>query len=405
MTRPVITLTDLALAAALVAAAACGGGKSSNPTGPTEAGAGRGVTLTPPPLLSPTNDAEVVSADAVWLVMGRAESSSPRPFWYVVELSADPAFSGTLYTNERVTPAPDGPTSVVVNVPLQPGTKYFWRVRAEDGANSSVFSTPARFALVTPVALEPPSPRSPAHGHSTTSLRPDLVVDNSGATVAAGAIQYIFVVALDQAFTQVVAHHSTLRADGPATTLRPDADLPADRLLFWRVYAYNGAVVSAPSVTQAFRTPSGPAPGSPGSPVPPPTPGGRPPDPPPGGKLPLPNMFAMIQQMANQHPEALRNSCQHHGGTWEFMDRVVNALRAHDTRWGYNWKRGVVGDPSLDVVAYHWGAGPDEGSTNVYLIDIIVGHCGPDPSAGWGDVTDVTLESGTIGRWTGRGRF
>ncbi len=116
-------------------------------------------------------------------------------------------------------------------------------------------------------------------------------------------------------------------------------------------------------------------------------------------------MYSVVAQVAAQYPQALRNSCQHAGGTWEFMDRVVNALRAHDTRWGYNWKRGNVGDPSLDVVDYNWGSGPDEGSTNVYIIDIIVGHCGGDPSPGWGDVTDVTLSSGTIGRWTGRGRF
>jgi hypothetical protein len=87
------------------------------------------------------------------------------------------------------------------------------------------------------------------------------------------------------------------------------------------------------------------------------------------------------------------------------MDLVVDTLRQHDTRWGYNWKRGRVGDPSMDVVDYHWGAGPDEGSTQVYIIDIIGGHCGSSPSAGWGDVTDKTYSAGGVGRWTGRGRF
>jgi len=116
-------------------------------------------------------------------------------------------------------------------------------------------------------------------------------------------------------------------------------------------------------------------------------------------------MSAVVNQIAAQYPAALRNSCQDHGGTWEFMDRVVNELRRYDTRWGYNWKRGNVGDPSKDVVDYHHGAGPDEGSTAVYIIDVIGGHCGPSPSPAWGDVTDVTYQGGTIGRWTGRGRF
>jgi len=76
-----------------------------------------------------------------------------------------------------------------------------------------------------------------------------------------------------------------------------------------------------------------------------------------------------------------------------------------DTRWGYNWKRGVVGDPSLDVLAYHRYRGPDEGATEVYLVDIILGHCGDAPTATWIDITQVTREAGAIGRWTGRGRF
>ena len=63
------------------------------------------------------------------------------------------------------------------------------------------------------------------------------------------------------------------------------------------------------------------------------------------------------------------------------MDRVVDALRLEDTRWGYNWKRGVVGDPSLDVIVYNYSAGPDEGNPNVYAVDILGGHCGPSPYA------------------------
>lgn len=116
-------------------------------------------------------------------------------------------------------------------------------------------------------------------------------------------------------------------------------------------------------------------------------------------------MSHVVQQVASQYPGALQNSCQSGGGTWEFMDRVVDALRQYDTRWGYNGKRGDVNDPSQDVIDYHWGAGPDEGSTEVYIIDIITGHCGPSPGWNWVDQTGATAAAGTIGRWTGRGRF
>jgi hypothetical protein len=131
----------------------------------------------------------------------------------------------------------------------------------------------------------------------------------------------------------------------------------------------------------------------------------RTPDPEEGTRLPLPNMSGLIARMASEHQDTFRNSCQDQGGSWEFMDLVVDELRRQDTRWGYNWKRGNAGDPSKDVVDYHWGRGDDEGSTEVYIIDVIGGHCGGNPTPIWNDVTDVTFNSGTVGRWTGRGRF
>jgi hypothetical protein len=116
-------------------------------------------------------------------------------------------------------------------------------------------------------------------------------------------------------------------------------------------------------------------------------------------------MLHVVQQVANARPDLLRNSCQEHGGSWGFMDLVVDTLRTYDTRWGYNWKRGNVGDPSMDVIDYNYGAGRDEGTTEVYIIDIIGGHCGSSPNPVWNDVTDATRDGGSIGRWTGRGRF
>lgn len=125
-------------------------------------------------------------------------------------------------------------------------------------------------------------------------------------------------------------------------------------------------------------------------------------DPAPGLRLGLPEMGRVVEEVAARFPDALRSSCQEHGGSWDFLDRLVDELRTRDTRWGYNWKRKVVGDPSLDAINYHWGAGPDEGSTEVYTIDVIMGHCGDNPSPTWMELTD---ENGPGAMWTGRGRF
>jgi hypothetical protein len=116
---------------------------------------------------------------------------------------------------------------------------------------------------------------------------------------------------------------------------------------------------------------------------------------------PLPDMSAVVRQVHDENPDLIRQSCQDTGGNWAFLDAVVDRLRQTDDRWGYNWKRGVIGDPSEDVVDYHWGDGPREGSPDTYVVDVIAGHCGDDPQPAF---IDVTLP-GVLGLWTGRGRF
>jgi hypothetical protein len=138
-----------------------------------------------------------------------------------------------------------------------------------------------------------------------------------------------------------------------------------------------------------------------GAPSPPPAPppglGPRTPDPAPDTILPLPGYGPTVaNQVAAAFPGALRNSC----GNNEWLFRLVYALRQIDTRWGLNWKRGHVGDMSQDVVTYNFGPGADEGTTNVYIIDVISSHCGSNPGPAWQDVTGATRAAGAIGRWT-----
>lgn len=113
-----------------------------------------------------------------------------------------------------------------------------------------------------------------------------------------------------------------------------------------------------------------------------------------------PDEFDVVEQLAMERPDLLLASCVDTGGNNEFLFEVVRRLRMIDQRWGLNWKRGVVGDLSQDVVDYHWGEGEPEESTDVFIIDIIVGHCGDDPQVGWIDVTQATLDAGTVGMWT-----
>jgi hypothetical protein len=120
------------------------------------------------------------------------------------------------------------------------------------------------------------------------------------------------------------------------------------------------------------------------------------PDPPPDGS-------AVVNAVAAEHPDWLTGSCVDQGGNNEFLFEVVRRLRMQDDRWGLNWKRGVIGDMSQDVVDYHYGEGVSEESTDVFIIDIIGGHCPKDatpPQPAWIDVTQATLDGGTVGMWT-----
>lgn len=115
--------------------------------------------------------------------------------------------------------------------------------------------------------------------------------------------------------------------------------------------------------------------------------GNRTPDPAPGRILPLPDMSDIVDEVARSYPNDLRNSCREHGGNNTWLFRLVQRLRQFDTRWGLNWKRANRGDMSQDVVNYHYSAGPDEDSFDTYVVDVIGGHCGPNPGPAFQDVT------------------
>ena len=132
-----------------------------------------------------------------------------------------------------------------------------------------------------------------------------------------------------------------------------------------------------------------------------PPPGPRAPNPAPGQRLPFPGFGrAIVEQLARERGDLLHASCREHGGNNRFMFEAVRRLRQVDNRFGLNWKRGGVGDLSQDIVNYNYSSDSDEGTRNVYIIDIIGGHCGSNPSANFQDQTGATRDAGTIGIWT-----
>jgi hypothetical protein len=165
-----------------------------------------------------------------------------------------------------------------------------------------------------------------------------------------------------------------------------------DTAYAWRVRARQDGAAGPWSASAMFLSPL------PGGGV---TSGFRTPDPPPGSRLPLPNETAIVFDEYNNNREDWRHSCQEHlhERGWIWLDKLIDRLRTKDLRWGYNGKRGNPNDPSLDVIDYHHGAGDSQGSTAVYIIDVLFQHCGSNPAPAWIDQTAATAEGRSIGRW------
>jgi hypothetical protein len=179
--------------------------------------------------------------------------------------------------------------------------------------------------------------------------------------------------------------------------------LPAGKKVFWRSRAENNDQTGPWSNVMAFTTigaapPTGPSTPTPGADGP------RTADPPAGVRLPLPDMFGVLQAFSNASDSCPRG-LKYVNNPWQ--DRVIDRFRQQDTRWGYNGKPtrtaadngGVPVVAAGDEAAYHYSAGPDQGSTEVHLVDMLAGHCGT-PSLTWRVFTGEEP-----GVWSGAGRF
>ena len=115
--------------------------------------------------------------------------------------------------------------------------------------------------------LTVPALVSPVNNELVTTRRPTLRILNSEHNSAVGAVSYFFVVARDQALTQIVA--TGMIGESGTTAFVVDRDLDYNATHFWRVRASDGEVTTDWSATQTFRTSLAPAPTP--SPTPPPS--------------------------------------------------------------------------------------------------------------------------------------
>lgn len=257
-----------AISAALsVALAACEAQKSSNPLSPSVAGPIAGVSITTPQLIEPAQGVKYKeSQQPIKLVVGNATTTGVRPVNYMFEVATDSGFTTKVFARSGVPAGDSGRTSVQIDR-IDSGRTYYWRAKADDGANSSEFAT-SRFEVLPKPVLNAPGLVSPVNNERVTSRRPALIVNNSDRNAAVGGVSYEFQIATDQAFTKLVAAGIVDETPGQSR-FTPDVDLAYDLQHFWRARAGDGETTSAWAATQTFRAPLSPSAPSP-SPTPPP---------------------------------------------------------------------------------------------------------------------------------------
>jgi hypothetical protein len=246
---------------------------------------------------------------------------------------------------------------------------------------------------------------SPTDGALSVSTTVSLVGRLGNGLYAKSDFSHRFQVADDEGFNNLIQNGpGAIDAQGLARFQVTPA-LPTGKKVFWRLRTELQDGYGPWSPTMTFTTTGTAA--APPTTTPTPSSGNLPrtADPPPGQRLPLPNRQDILSQFSDT-----RDSCpggvQYVNNPW--LDRVIDAFRQTDSRWGYNAKPTRTasqngGRPVIaagDESAYHYSAGPDQGSPDVHLIDMLVGHCGSNPQLGWRVFTGEEP-----GIWTGAGRF
>lgn len=331
---------------ALVGAAGCSGviQKSANPLSPTIAGPLDGVTFTAPVSVTPAQNAQIKYADQpVTFAFDSATSSSPRPFTMHLQVASDYEFSKVVFDRGGFE-KPSDSSRISFRLPdrLAKGV-YFWRVRAEDGANNSDWSAPASFEALEQIIIGIPTAQSPVNNDRVSSRNPTLTANNSAASGPHKAIQYQFQVSSNPEFTGVVAD-AVVGEGGGTSSYAVSTTLNYDTTYYWRVRASDGDVTSDWIPTAIFRTPVTP-------PVTPPPGGGG------GGNAVTlcagattgPTIVACV---AARYPERLVAgvSLSTRQANMSFLrDRIIEMGRCAGHDWAWNLKRGGP-DISIDFI-------------------------------------------------------
>jgi hypothetical protein len=137
---------------------------------------------------------------------------------------------------------------------LPTGRTYYWRAKADDGANTSGWSPVWNFEALPPIVIGTPEPRFPIANERVATNAPELSAGNAPATGPINELSYNFQVSEQPDFATVV--WDLWIQPGPGETKYAIPPLPAwDRTFYWRVRAWDPELTGAWSRVETFRSP------------------------------------------------------------------------------------------------------------------------------------------------------
>jgi hypothetical protein len=254
-----------------------------------------------------------------------------------------------VYSQSSIAPGVEGINKVILPAKLEPGRLYYWRTRADDGANASEWSAPVSFEILRPIVLGVPQPLSPVGNARVTTPTPELRVLNGVSTGPHAPLFYQFQASTSPAFVGLVGDGSVPQGVGNTVVTVPRSP-GVDMAVYWRVRITDGENVGQWSRTESYRTPLTAAPAPP--------PGGG------GGNAAGcasgsgPAIVACIEATYPSYTAAGVSHSQREANMAFLRDRVIEAGICGGLDVAWNKKRGT-GPHSIDAIAWRTPGGDE----------------------------------------------
>src|SRR5262245_27946478 len=335
----------LLLLPALVTLTSCERTKTANPLSPLVAGPMKGVTVNAPVLAEPYKGQRLKDTEQpITLVMVNPNSNIDRPLTIALQIAADTSFTGPAYTQTGIKPGADGYTRILLPAKLPGGRTYYWRAKADDGANTSEWSV-SNFEALAPITFGPPEPRSPSANERIATNTPEFVLGNASASGPFGALWYNFQISERSDFSSFFTNAEVPAGNGETRYTMPPLPGP-DRQFFWRARLMDPETIGPWSRTETFRSMVAPAPGPP-----PPPAGGGPSG--PVGNWQQCGSFTVNKEALVQCVHSAVNPSRTEEGAFEVTKRVAWLLRGEGA--GLLIKNG--GENIVGWMGYSFAAG------------------------------------------------